>query len=158
MGDSCRGQLFAQFILKQFPQAKTILVVADGKGQVARKLANKKRRVVVVEQCPRWEGRQHKDVRYIAGTFTPDYKCPEPVSLVVGMHPDEATGEIIKYALKHNLPFAVCPCCRKGRHAVGVGSHQEWLTKLRSLAVGYDTWETQLKMTGKNIVIAGKPK
>jgi hypothetical protein len=64
MGDSKRGQLLAQFIIKQFPKAKTILVVASGKGQVARKLANKKRRVVVVEQCPRWEGKQHHRVCY----------------------------------------------------------------------------------------------
>ena len=158
MGDSKRGQLFAQFIVKQFPKAKTILVVADGKGQVARKLANKKRKVLVVEQYPRWEGRQHKEVHYIAATFTTDYKCPETIQLVVGMHPDEATGEIIRYAVKHQLPFAVCPCCRKGRDCIGVGSYQQWLTKLRSLAVGYDTWQMQLKMTGKNIVIAGRPR
>ena len=111
-----------------------------------------------MEQYPRWEGRQHNGVRYITATFTSDYKCPEPIQVVVGMHPDEATAEIIKYAVKHRLPFAVCPCCRKGRDAIGVESYQQWLTKLRQIAVGYDTWETPLKMTGKNTVIAGRPR
>jgi hypothetical protein len=77
--------------------------------------------------------------------------------MVVGMHPDEATAEIIRYAVKHSLPFVVCPCCRKGRDAVGLGSYREWIKKLRRLAVGYDTWEAQLKMAGKNTVVAGRP-
>jgi len=33
------------------------------------------------------------------------------VSLVVGMHPDEATERIVQFALKYNKNFAVLPCC-----------------------------------------------
>ena len=32
-------------------------------------------------------------------------------SVVIGMHPDYATEFIIDFALKHNKPFAVLPCC-----------------------------------------------
>ena len=32
-------------------------------------------------------------------------------SLVVGLHPDEATGAIVELALEHGKPFAVVPCC-----------------------------------------------
>src|SRR5688500_3796078 len=32
-------------------------------------------------------------------------------SLVVGLHPDQATELIVDFALKHGKPFAVVPCC-----------------------------------------------
>jgi hypothetical protein len=35
----------------------------------------------------------------------------ENCSLVVGMHPDQATGAIVEFALHAKKPFAVVPCC-----------------------------------------------
>ena len=32
-------------------------------------------------------------------------------SLIVGLHPDEATDAIVDLALRFNKPFAVVPCC-----------------------------------------------
>ena len=32
-------------------------------------------------------------------------------SLLVGMHPDEATEDIVRVAVAYGLPFAVVPCC-----------------------------------------------
>ena len=32
-------------------------------------------------------------------------------SLIFGLHPDEATEDIVLAALKENVPFAVVPCC-----------------------------------------------
>ena len=32
-------------------------------------------------------------------------------SCVVGLHPDQAAGEIVEFALERGLPFAVVPCC-----------------------------------------------
>jgi hypothetical protein len=32
-------------------------------------------------------------------------------SLVVAMHPDEATEAVVTEAVKHGVPFAVVPCC-----------------------------------------------
>ncbi|KAF9994446.1 hypothetical protein BGZ65_009917 [Modicella reniformis] len=32
-------------------------------------------------------------------------------SILIGMHPDQATEPIVDMALKHNKPFAVVPCC-----------------------------------------------
>ena len=37
--------------------------------------------------------------------------CLEQCSMVVGMHPDEATDAIVDFALLHDKPFAVVPCC-----------------------------------------------
>jgi hypothetical protein len=156
MGDERRGQIFAQFIVKQFPKAQRVLDVAGGKGQVARKLANKKRDVVVIDNHPRFEGRAHPRIKYIKGWFTEDSEMPD-CDVVVGMHPDEATAEIVLYAVKHRLPFAVVPCCRKGRHSENV-NYPGWLARLRSLARGYDTYEAGLKMRGMNTVVVGKPR
>jgi hypothetical protein len=32
-------------------------------------------------------------------------------SVVLGMHPDEATEDIVDLALAHDKPFAIVPCC-----------------------------------------------
>ena len=55
MGDSKRNVVFCDFIRRRFPKAKSVLVVADGKGELARKLANKGFKVRVVENKPRFE-------------------------------------------------------------------------------------------------------
>ncbi len=38
-------------------------------------------------------------------------KFLENCVLIIGMHPDEATGDIVEVALKYNINFAVVPCC-----------------------------------------------
>ncbi|KAF9902402.1 hypothetical protein EC991_004983 [Linnemannia zychae] len=44
--------------------------------------------------------------------FTVDHKDVfEKASILIGMHPDQATEPIVTMALKHNKPFAVVPCC-----------------------------------------------
>ena len=60
MGDANRNVEFARFIVRQFPRARTVLVVADGKGELSRKLANRGLRVRVIEARPRFSGRAHK--------------------------------------------------------------------------------------------------
>lgn len=157
MGDDNRGLVFARFIVKNFPEAKCILDVASGKGQVARKLANKKCYVIAVEVHPRFEGRSHKLIRYYKDWFTSESNI-EPPDLIVGMHPDEATSEIVLYAIKHRIPFAIVPCCVKGKHSENL-RYQGWLNKLKSLArqSGFSVYESQLRMNGKNIAIVGKP-
>mmetsp|Transcript_24414 Transcript_24414/g.30044 ORF Transcript_24414/g.30044 Transcript_24414/m.30044 type:complete len:547 (+) Transcript_24414:73-1713(+) len=32
-------------------------------------------------------------------------------SAIVALHPDEATGDIVDFAVKHKIPFIVVPCC-----------------------------------------------
>ena len=160
MGDERRGPLFAKFITKQFPKVSFVLDIAGGKGQVARSLANKGIQVHVIDAKPRLEGRQHSKISYQSGFFTSTTTLHSHVKpeLVVGMHPDEATSEIIEFAYKHKLPFAVVPCCIKGRYSFGINRYSDWIKKLRSLAVGYDLNEYSLKMRGKNLVVYGRPR
>ena len=159
MGDERRGAVFALWIVKNFPKAQHILDIAGGKGQVARKLANKKRRVHVIDVDPRFEGRPHPRIFYQSGWFEEDSIIGKRFDLVVGMHPDEATGEIIRYAIKHEIPFSVVPCCIKGRDAQNIGSFADWMKRLSSIAVkaGYSVQQDKLKMRGKNYIIVGKP-
>ena len=149
MGDRRRSELFARFIVAQFPKAKSVLAVADGKGELARKLANKRRSVRVVDPWPRFAGRHHKRIVYEDGLFTEDSRVLEDV--LVGMHPDEATAEIILAAKRAGKPWAVVPCCLRGRHANRVKGYWAWLTLLASLDP--PVRRAGLRMSGRNIVL-----
>jgi len=149
MGDSRRAEIFARWISRNFPHVKSILCVADGRGELARRLANKKYLVRVIEYRPRFEGRAHKRIQYQKGWFSEDTEIHE--DLVVGMHPDEATAPIILAAKKSKKPWAVVPCCIKGPCSDGVGSFKGWVARLKSL--DYPVHDTMLKMNGKNTVL-----
>ena len=156
MADARRNEAFATFIVRRFPRAQSILVVADGKGELARKLANKGKRVTVIEAKPRFEGRGHKRIAYREGWFTRDFTVTQ--DLVVAMHPDEATAEVVLAADKCGKPFAVVPCCFKGDEAHGIGSAKGWHNKLVSLYRAGVTEQWKLPMTGKNVVVYGRPR
>lgn len=154
MGDENRAAIFTKFICKQFPKAETICCVADGKGHLARKLANKGKRVIVYEPKPRFEGPLHKLICYYQDEFSRDTDVQ--ADLIVGMHPDEATAEILLSAQRQGKPWAIVPCCVKGIEAVGVQrKFNVWLAKLKKLA-NYQCQEYQLKMNGKNLCLYRK--
>ena len=46
----------------------------------------------------------------ICSMCSPDQLLPS-CSAIVALHPDEATGEIVDFAIKHRIPFVVVPCC-----------------------------------------------
>ena len=155
MGDAARHREFARFIRRTFPKAKSALVVADGKGQLARKLANAGISCRVIENSPRFVGRQHPLINYQKGFFVETDSVTEDI--IVGMHPDEATGEIVLAANRYNRPFAIVPCCIVGKASSGVRNFVEWCKKLKQLG-GSDTFETSLKFSGKNTVIYRRRK
>eukprot|EP01128_Nolandella_sp_AFSM9_P001950 TRINITY_DN12350_c0_g1_i1.p1 TRINITY_DN12350_c0_g1~~TRINITY_DN12350_c0_g1_i1.p1 ORF type:complete len:400 (+),score=72.84 TRINITY_DN12350_c0_g1_i1:97-1200(+) len=78
---------------------------------------------------------------------------------VVGLHPDQATGAIVDFALAHSLPFAVVPCCVYSREftrrtlqdGASVKSYDQliaWLLeKDPSIKLG------ELPSQGKNVVV-----
>ena len=93
MGDTRRHEVFTRFISKTYPWVERVLVVADGKAQIARRLADRGMTVRVIEAEPRYAGEPHPGVTYEEGWF--DRDTPVTEQLIVGMHPDEATAEII---------------------------------------------------------------
>lgn len=79
--------------------------------------------------------------------------------LVVGLHPDQATGEIAAFASKLGIPWAVVPCCvykntfpkRRLRDGSSVTSHAgliAWLCEMYPAAK-----VTSLDFEGKNQVV-----
>lgn len=51
-----------------------------------------------------WEGKPVLDVPSV------DLYARE-ADIIVGLHPDQPTGDIVEYCVKHKKPFAVVPCC-----------------------------------------------
>ena len=80
-------------------------VIADGKAQTARLLAARGVRVRVIEAEPRYAGESHPLITYEEGWF--DRTTPVTEDIILGMHPDEATAEIILAANENGKPFAV---------------------------------------------------
>jgi hypothetical protein len=82
----------------------------------------------------------------------------ENCSVVVGMHPDQAAGFIVDFAISFGRPFAIVPCCvykddfptRKLRDGKQVRNYDDLLAFLKSKHP--DIIEKALDMEGKNKV------
>src|SRR5688572_10504200 len=124
MGDSRRHEVFAQFLARNFhpKKYKSVLAVADGKGELALNLS-RYYRVRVIEADPRQEF-YRKRVRYTAAWF--DITTPVEEDFIVGMHPDEATSLIIRNSEHNQKGWAIVPCCVKGVDAIGV-RQSDWI-------------------------------
>lgn len=88
----------------------------------------------------------------------------EHASLLLGMHPDQATDSIFDVAIKFNKPFAVVPCCVFGQNfpdrrlADGskVLSYENLIEYLT--AKSSDIEKAFLPFDGKNLVLYRRPK
>ncbi len=160
MGDCRRFHEFSGLVLKQFPHASTLPIadVAGGKGFLRTALHERG-----VNQVTTWDKCRSMPRRsngYKYKWF--DYKtAPDDYGLVLGMHPDEGTDHVIKFAARHKIPFAVCPCCVKPSAAAyhGIKEYQPWCRHLAALAQGLgmkvDVFD--LRMRGCSTVIVGRP-
>ena len=157
MGDTSRFRLMADLIAKQLPTSTRIADVASGKGGLQAELYTRGfRSVVSWDKRPKNAGPRRN---YRNALF--DYRsAPREYDAVIGMHPDGATDHIVSYAIKHRVPFIVCPCCvvpsATKLHAIG---YTGWVDHLARLAcdAGFDVWTTNLPMRGRNTVIVGRP-
>ena len=149
MGDKNRHIRFAEFIIGKFPpkQYKSVLVVADGKGDLAIELA-KHYTTRVIENNPRNKFFVGASFKYEKGWF--DFTTPVPEDFIVGMHPDEATGQIVRN--RDNKPYAIVPCCLKGIDAMGISNFTNWIKKLKSLS-RREVFEDMIRIGGKNRVL-----
>lgn len=159
MGDPRRNKIFAKFIRTQFPKAQSVLVVADGNGELSSILSNMNYEVTMFEPKPR-NLQKNKKVQRVKAYFTAE--TPIAQDLIVGMHPDAASVEIILAARKNEKPFAVVPCCimvLPGRESYTKGmchNKKGWVTRLRSIYGGGLTETYDLKMQGPNTVVYAK--
>lgn len=85
---------------------------------------------------------------------------PQPTKLLLlGLHPDQCTEDILDVAIKHNLPVAIVPCCvypdffpsRRSSSNTPVRTYSEFLQFLMDKDERLQM--TTLPFEGKNIVI-----
>ena len=147
MADLQRFSLFARFLVARF-DARRVFDVAGGLGKLNEALTALGRHVVTFDRR-----HKHLDVPYAQRTFTLDEPCE--ADLIVGMHPDGATGVIIEYAALHRLSFAIVPCCSDNGMA-----YKPWMRHLTALARarGFrEVGEETLPMRGRARVVYGRP-
>ena len=163
MGDGRRFSFFADLIVRNFPeQEQQIADVAGGKGHLQLALLERGlHRVETWDKRPGNRRASRKLLSYRYQFF--DYRsAPDKYDLVIGMHPDEGTDEIIAYAVRHRVPFAVCPCCILPSAKAYFGNHnyRKWCEHLTKLAerAGFNVNVTALPMRGRNTVIIGRPQ
>eukprot|EP01126_Amoeba_proteus_P009803 TRINITY_DN1374_c0_g4_i1.p1 TRINITY_DN1374_c0_g4~~TRINITY_DN1374_c0_g4_i1.p1 ORF type:complete len:306 (-),score=133.03 TRINITY_DN1374_c0_g4_i1:341-1258(-) len=85
--------------------------------------------------------------------------------IVIGMHPDQAAGAIVDFAISKGIPFALTPCCvysdqfphrrLKNGEKVTTYSHLiRWLVEKDPSHIKLD----QLDFEGKNVVVYSNPR
>ncbi|ETN17410.1 hypothetical protein PPTG_05220 [Phytophthora nicotianae INRA-310] len=95
---------------------------------------------------------------------TENVQLVEQASLLVGMHPDEATDSIFDVAIKFNKPFAVVPCCvfgqkfpdRRQPNGSKVLSYENLVEYLT--AKHPEIEKAFLPFDGKNLVLFRRPR
>jgi hypothetical protein len=148
MADKRRFDLFADFLVGRFPEARRIFDVAGGQGMLNEALTSRDRRCVTFDRR-----HKHLDVPFEEREFTLEEPCE--ADLVVGMHSDGATRIIIEYAARHRVPCAVVPCCSDNSMP-----YKPWMRHLAELArdLGLETEEALLPMEGRARVLIASPK
>jgi hypothetical protein len=83
-------------------------------------------------------------------------------SITVGIHPDQAAGDIVDFALASNKPFAIIPCCvyakqfpkRRLENGSPVQSYDQLIQFIMQKDPSIKS--TELNFQGKNILLYKK--
>jgi hypothetical protein len=157
MGDSRRFEVFSKNVFYKYnpKKFKRLLVVADGNLELSKCFVRYGYSVTVVEPKPRLKSVSKTfltKIKLIKKWFVRDDGFKDS-DLIVGMHPDEATIEILAWANKNNKPFCVVPCCIMGdsRYTVNCHKHRDWIERLSRINTG--TQKEILNINGKNTMI-----
>ncbi|KAJ9081924.1 hypothetical protein DSO57_1009628 [Entomophthora muscae] len=184
---AARAQEFSKFLIETYgisylKSGMGILDIAGGRGEVSFELFTKLGLpVTLVDPRPRKLSKsQARHLKanpdaslppHIQEFFKPEdlkWKTQEGYSLVIGMHPDQATDLIVDYAINSNIPFAIVPCCVFARefshrllNGLPVTNYSDLLKYLHQKPPSSYDFEVQictLDFQGKNKVIYSKPK
>lgn len=110
MGDPRRFNLFADLIAARFAPDLPVVDVAGGRGGLQAALRVRGFGAVTSWDKRRSYAKHRARASYRFGYFD-SRTAPTGYGLAVGMHPDGGTDHIIGYAIRHRVPFVVCPCC-----------------------------------------------
>lgn len=124
-----RHLIFADWLVQKYGAAflssgSGVLDVAGGKGELSSVFHLMNIPSVVLDPDPRFAGRNSPGFHIIAeplcgdgSNLTESIEHQEHAhlitncSIIVGMHPDQATEAIVDTALRLGKPFAILPCC-----------------------------------------------
>ena len=145
MGDSRRFQVFAEFIKRNYKPCK-VADVAGGKGILSWELQNRGYKPTVIDPRIRYGIKRYDTIKKL---YKQEYA--KDFDLIVGMHPDSATEDIIESAIKYNRKFAIVPCCSHSKEDRKF-DYKHWIEHLKRLA-DYNVKITSLDIKGRNLVI-----
>eukprot|EP01089_Gocevia_fonbrunei_P010997 TRINITY_DN24040_c0_g1_i1.p1 TRINITY_DN24040_c0_g1~~TRINITY_DN24040_c0_g1_i1.p1 ORF type:complete len:351 (+),score=53.81 TRINITY_DN24040_c0_g1_i1:33-1085(+) len=190
-----RAGLFADFLLKIYGQDYLnenygVIDIAGGRGGVSYELWCKHniKCTLVEPRKQKLSKKQHKwlkkNEKISIGQDVESALCPHLAvlfdqdsqntykeifsnsSILIGMHPDEATQPILEYALAHDKPFAIVPCCvfpnlfprslENGKQVVEYDDFVTWCLETAKKASDANKWNvvsTTLGFLGRDIVI-----
>lgn len=158
MGDRRRFDILARWLLDNFPPHRypRVADVAGGRGYLSLALSELGYRATVID--PRKTNLGRSDIKRRRGNLfdrqVRPYKAiyADHYDVVVGLHPDEATEELVASAIVR--PAVIVPCCNywRGPEAHGTSSVAEMCRRWwRRHAIAWR--ETRLQMSGKNLLL-----
>jgi hypothetical protein len=120
-----RHGIFALWLVKTYGRnflstGSGVLDVAGGNGELSRALSGLGVPVVLLDPEPRCGDEPpfetlafalHGDGRILTDRNDRTGNLIRCCSIIVGMHPDQATEPILDMALRLGVPFAILPCC-----------------------------------------------
>jgi hypothetical protein len=160
MGDDRRFEVFSKNVFYKYPPVKypNLLIVADGNLELSKCFLRYGYNVTVFEPKPRLKNVSKSfliKIRLIKKWFTREEKLKD-IDLIVGMHPDEATVEILHWAQVRDIHFAVVPCCIMGdiRYTLNCHKFKDWCDRLSRINKERTQREV-LGINGKNVMLYG---
>ena len=120
-----RASIFATWLISTFTEevlcgGRGVMDVASGKGKLSLELIEQvgsgKLCCTMVEPVSRDEKMVSQDALLLNESFDESFiqrhsDLISDCSMIVGLHPDQATDAIVDTALRLHKPFAVVPCC-----------------------------------------------
>jgi hypothetical protein len=143
----------AKYMKRNFHGLSTVISVADGNLVLAREIYQTYKVIVYDPDIRNRNIAVRKNVKVIGKPFMAD--CKQKCDLIVGLHPDEATGEIIDYAIRTRTSCLIMPCCMVGKYSNQCKNKSRWVKFLANIFIrnGFKTRIDKLSITGDNLVI-----
>lgn len=153
--------MVARFVARRFPRPETttVLDVAGSTGVLGYHLAEHGYTVTVIDPRRKAVRRRYRKAAQKAGFISRlryerrPLRADDAADLLVGLHPDEATEDIVRQAVRLRVGFVVVPCCVLPRDGVR-RSFENWCDYLAGLVgPGYEVHREHLPMEGANLAI-----
>ena len=157
MGDKRRGKVLLNYIARNFRGISSVISVADGNLVLAREIYLTYKSVVYDPRIRNRNIAVRSHIKVVGKPFYSD--CSLKCDLVIGLHPDEATGEIVDYSIRTRTPCLIVPCCMVGQYSSECRNKGRWVKFLANILIqnGFDVFIDQLPISGSNLAIRAYP-